>query len=444
MLRFIDLFAGLGGFNLALRSHGLQCVFASEKDPVLRRLYAHNHGLEAHGDITEIPSESIPEHDILCAGFPCQPFSKAGSQAGFDHPIWGRLFDDVLRILKHRRPQYFILENVPNLEKHNRGETFQHILERLAALGYEVDWKRLSPHHFGVPHIRDRLFMVGRQGDLGGFSWPEPEAEAEYSPNGFIERRPRNAKPVPARVDHCLDVWQDFLDRMPESVDLPWYPLWSMEWGATYPFEETTPHNLGPKRLAAYRGSHGLRLSSAALKDRMGMLPSYARTEQEEFPKWKKNFIRWNRAFYLENAEWIDPWLPSIMAFPSSYQKLEWNAKGGVRDLASYLIQFRASGVRIKRPSSSPSLVAMTSVQIPIVGWERRYLTPEEGKKLQSMESLSELPSSETAAFRALGNAVNVDIVSRIAERLLRMSSVSLIRDTSTKEILGGESLGAD
>ena len=152
----------------------------------------------------------------------------------------------------------------------------------------------------------------------------------------------------------------------------------------------------------------------------MEMLPSYARASQDRFPRWKRNFIRWNRSFYEANSSWIDAWLPSIMPFPSSYQKLEWNVKGGARDLASYLIQFRASGVRVKRATTSPSLVAMTSVQIPIVGWERRYLTTTEAKRLQSMEALSEVPASDTAAFRALGNAVNVDIVSKIAESLLQ------------------------
>ena len=256
LLKFIDLFAGLGGFNLALRRQGLECVFASEKDPVLRDLYSRNHGLRAHGDITAIPSSLVPEHDVLCAGFPCQPFSKAGSQAGFDHPVWGRLFDEVLRILAHHRPGFFILENVPNLEKHNSGETFRDIRERLTALDYEVGWRRLSPHHFGIPQIRDRLFIVGALGGLRAFSWPEPEPAPDRVPAGspFIECMPPDARPVPARVDHCLDVWQDFLSQMPESVELPWYPLWSMEWGATYPYEETTPHTLGPKEARDLSG----------------------------------------------------------------------------------------------------------------------------------------------------------------------------------------------
>ena len=114
-MRFIDIFAGLGGFHTGLARLGHTCVFASELDVSLQELYKKNYGLQPEGDIRKIPIEKIPAHDILCAGSPCQPFSKAGEQQGFECPKWGDLFGHVLRILQYHKPQYVMLENVPNL-----------------------------------------------------------------------------------------------------------------------------------------------------------------------------------------------------------------------------------------------------------------------------------------------------------------------------------------
>lgn len=114
-LRFIDLFAGLGGFHLALKTLGHECVFACEVNDDLAALYEKNFGIRPHGDIRKLNISSVPEHDILCAGFPCQPFSKAGDQQGFDCPQWGDLIDYAIRILRTHKPRYFIIENVPDL-----------------------------------------------------------------------------------------------------------------------------------------------------------------------------------------------------------------------------------------------------------------------------------------------------------------------------------------
>lgn len=155
------------------------------------------------------------------------------------------------------------------------------------------------------------------------------------------------------------------------------------------------------------------------MEERWEALPSYARAENILFPKWKQNFIRQNRQFYDDNKAWIDPWLPKILKFPSSLQKLEWNIKGGKRSVWDHVIQFRASGVRVKRRTTAPSLIAMTDTQVPIIGWEKRYMTPRECARLQSMENLKELPQSPTKAFAALGNAVNSNVVEKVARALL-------------------------
>ena len=163
-LRFIDLFAGLGGFHLALQGLGHRCVFACEIDENLAALYERNFGLRPFGDIRGLDISSLPAHDVLCAGFPCQPFSKAGDQRGLECPQWGDLIDYVIRILRTRKPLYFIIENVPNLVRHKQGKTWRTIEQKLRLAGYGVQYHLLSPHHFDVPQIRERAFVVGRRG----------------------------------------------------------------------------------------------------------------------------------------------------------------------------------------------------------------------------------------------------------------------------------------
>ncbi|MFB9145602.1 DNA cytosine methyltransferase [Halomonas alkalicola] len=127
LMKFIDLFAGLGGFHQALKQRGAECVFASELNAHLSGLYEKNFGFQPSGDIREVNLSSIPDHDFLCAGFPCQPFSKAGGQKGLECPQWGNLFDYVVEILELKKPRYFIIENVPNLINHNGGATWKTI-----------------------------------------------------------------------------------------------------------------------------------------------------------------------------------------------------------------------------------------------------------------------------------------------------------------------------
>lgn len=177
---FVDLFAGIGGFHLALSDLGGKCVFASEWDKFAQKTYEENFGLQPHGDITRISPHDIPDHTILTAGFPCQPFSVAGvsknnalgREHGFRHATQGTLFFNVKEIIAAKRPDAFILENVKNLKSHDKGKTFQVIKATLEEeLGYEFHEKILDAKEF-VPQHRERIFMVGFKRRGTGFEFP--------------------------------------------------------------------------------------------------------------------------------------------------------------------------------------------------------------------------------------------------------------------------------
>jgi len=168
---YIDLFAGIGGFHQAASALGGKCVFASEIDPEAKRAYAANYGLMPDGDITKIASDNIPDHDILFAGFPCQPFSIIGNRLGFDD-IRGTLFFEIVRILKAKKPRFFMLENVKQLSRHNKGKTLQTILHTLENLGYKVYWNILNALDFGLPQKRERTIIVGFLNHDVNFSFP--------------------------------------------------------------------------------------------------------------------------------------------------------------------------------------------------------------------------------------------------------------------------------
>ncbi len=167
-LKFIDLFAGIGGFHLALKSIGMECVFTSEIDKFARETYAANFNEKFldnpnlfTGDIWKVDFRKIPDFDILCAGFPCQPFSQAGYKKGFKDNKDGNLFFSIEEILKVKKPTVFFLENVRHLKNHDGGKTFKKIYSSLQKLGYSFDYKIIKASDFGLPQHRPRVYMVG-------------------------------------------------------------------------------------------------------------------------------------------------------------------------------------------------------------------------------------------------------------------------------------------
>lgn len=188
-LKFIDLFAGIGGFHQALSSFGAECVFASEWDEHAAKTYSVNYGLQPKGDITQIAEEEIPRHDILCAGFPCQAFSISGKQKGFEDAR-GTLFFDIARIVNHHQPKLLLLENVRNFQRHDGGNTLRVVVQTLDELGYSVDYKVLNASHYGLPQNRERIYFVCLRKDLmkESFSFPSPQKEA-IKLEDFLEKK---------------------------------------------------------------------------------------------------------------------------------------------------------------------------------------------------------------------------------------------------------------
>ena len=200
---YIDLFAGIGGFHQAADALGGQCLFASEIDPEAIRAYEANYHLMPHGDITKIDATEIPDHDVLLAGFPCQPFSIIGNRRGFDD-IRGTLFFEIARILEAKKPPLFILENVKQLKGHDHGKTLNRILDDLEALGYNVSWKVLNALDFGLPQKRERIVIVGFLDNQVEFTFPKGkgpgkledilENDADVAPKFFASERIRQKR----------------------------------------------------------------------------------------------------------------------------------------------------------------------------------------------------------------------------------------------------------
>ena len=446
-LRFIDLFAGLGGFHLALAHLGCQCVFASEIKDDLRRLYQESFpGTPIFGDITQITPDEIPTHDILCGGFPCQPFSQAGKRQGFnDDKNRGNLFYYIAEIIRYHRPRYVFLENVANLKGHDNGHTWDVIYHILHDdLEYEVDETILSPHEFGIPQHRKRIYIVAARQDLGGlgnFRFPIPTHEV-CDIKSIIDENDTSITKLKPDTRYQLSVWQEFIDNVIASGDpIPSFPIWAMEFGATYSFEGLAPAYQGIDELIGKRGKLGNRISGKSIEECLQCLPNYAQTRVSiEFPQWKKRYISQNREFYKKHKNWLTPWIKKVKSFENSHLKLEWNCGTAVPTIEDKIVQFRASGIRIKMPTFSPAL-NLVGTQTPIFPWVKlpesilakdepdhgRYLSLKEASALQGMEELHldttrpNYPLSLTRASEALGNAVNVRIVETIAQCLLNL-----------------------
>lgn len=215
---FVDMFCGIGGFHVAASNRDMNAVFACEIDPVAREWYECNFGIEPAGDIAQVNAQDVPDHDVLFAGFPCQPFSVIGNQKGMADAR-GTLFGHVERIVNVKRPRALVLENVPQFVTNRQGEAFKWVLGTLERLGYHVHWKILNALHFGLPQNRRRVFIVAiDKPTQGGFPWPAdplpmlPLAELLESapdPKHFASRAIRESRHTKHRAAVQPAIWHE-------------------------------------------------------------------------------------------------------------------------------------------------------------------------------------------------------------------------------------------
>lgn len=383
---FIDLFSGIGGFHQAMEQLGGQCVFASEIDKYCNLLYEKNYGLSSNVNIRDVNEADIPKHDVLCAGFPCQAFSKAGKQAGLEDKIRGTLFFEIVRILKYHRTPFIVLENVRNLVSHDHGNTWRVIQESLKELGYRTTKNPLilSPHYFGIPQIRERVIILGK-----------------YEPNKVNEPLNIEFGKLNAKEDNSV---YDALDK-DETDDS--YRITEYEEMVLQAWNEF------------YQGINLKVIGFPVWADYFKYSGDYA-----GMPDWKINFIRKNIKLYEENKKFIDSWLEkydNLRSFTLTHHKFEWQCGTNISSIWEGIIQFRPSGIRVKLPNNFQALVAM--VQIPIIGKYKRRLSVKEAARLQSFpvdckEKSFLSDTNRQQAYKQFGNSVNVEVIKRATEAL--------------------------
>lgn len=412
-MKFIDLFAGLGGFHTGFVNSGYECVFACELESHLRELYLKNYGIEPHGDITKVDEKAIPEHDVMCAGFPCQPFSLAGKKQGSECPESGKLIDHVIRIAKYHQPKFIVLENVPNVLTIADGSFWDYMKKSFDKIGYKLEYKIISPVDVGIPQNRKRVFIVGSQLGEENFTWPECNELNKQSLLDILDSS-CNSKPLEPKKVELLAHWQSLLSK----IDLGKFTSISLvapEFGASYPLDFTS---LTLKQMREYKGAYGVSLAGCTTwSELISLLPSYCQ-KNRKVANWLDKSVRYSRSLYIKHSKLIDIWSKSIDKKNNSWQILEWRGKHFEHDIYKHIVQFRASGIRILKPEVAPSLISMTPTQIPIIPSQNRYISAHEAAKLQNLHELKSLPEGLVNSFKALGNAVNAKVVEMIASNL--------------------------
>jgi len=434
--RFIDLFAGIGGFHAALKALGGECVYAVEIDPDASAVYKRNWGVDPLGDITQDANDEVmdvPQHDVLAAGFPCQPFSKSGFQRGM-RETRGTLYWHILKIIESHKPKIVLLENVRNLAGPRHHHEWLVIINTLREQGYRVSENPaifsphlLPPSRGGRPQVRERVFITATHDPAGGQSKVDvaPVALPSDKIDGFdpksewhLEDLLDDAHNIPgcnlsASEKRWIDAWDEWVRLWYAAAEKrpPGFPIWADSW---FDLHEA----LG----------------------RFGAVPSYKdlMAADPDLPKWKAGHLAKNYALYYEHHSWIDPWADRwglfTDVFPPSRRKLEWQAQD-TSSLWETVMHFRPSGIRAKRATYLPALVAIT--QTSIVGPRERRLSPRETARLQGLPDWFDFADQRPAlTYKQMGNGVNVGAVWHVVREHVNRDKEILSESDTGREIL--------
>lgn len=401
--RFLDLCAGIGGFHQAMARLGGRCVGASEIDAACIETYKLNFPDTIQlGNINDIDPAEIEPFEVLCAGFPCQPFSKAGKRMGFQDESRGKLFFKIMDILDaHSEVEFLLLENVRNLA--DQEEYWSTICEELHSRGFAITDAPLilSPSDFCIPQTRERVFILGvretvlDKRKLRGGSITQDNLRLqlhECSSDQALHILSKEADEryfVDEERQEMLFAWDEF--RESTGISVLGFPIWLCAMGL------------------------GIDDTDVFLSE----------SRYDDMPSWKQNFYRKNREFYLEHKDFIDDWVSryDMCNRTKLYKKFEWNCGTDAPDIKHGITQVRQSGVRVKRPNYFPALVAMNNT--PIV-WDEenqkfRKITPREAARLQSFSEDFQLCGSDNQQYKQLGNAINVEIAYQLGRGLFRL-----------------------
>lgn len=384
-LTFVDLFCGIGGFHQALSNLGCKCVFACDIDESCRDTYEKNYGMKPESDITKINIDNIKSFDILCAGFPCQPFSKAGFQKGFTDDR-GNLFFYICDIIKKHNPKYLLLENVRNLESHDNGHTWMTIYNNIIELGYDT-YKIpliLNTLHFNIPQNRERVIILCKRKDIGTL---QPKPTIPSNPKKHLTKFLKDficydtnkiSYTLCSKLKDVETIWNKFITIMIDNnVNIPKFPIWTDWWDNIF-------------------------------------------DSNDKFYIKYKRWIDLNKNFYNVNKHILDNWLYTSRLnknWIGAVRKFEWQAGDLNKNdsMNTILWSSRGSGIRVKRCDYIPTLVAMNMT--PIYGPLGRKLSPIELLRLQSFPD--NFKFNPKKIYKQLGNSVNVAMIEQCAKFLI-------------------------
>tara|TARA_R110002074_G_scaffold15893_6_gene53801 strand:+ start:1744 stop:3114 length:1371 start_codon:yes stop_codon:yes gene_type:complete len=381
-MKFIDLFCGIGGFHQALSSFGAECNLACDIDKKCREVYENNYKIKPHSDVRKIIPDNIDDMDIICGGFPCQAFSNAGNKKTFSDDR-GLLFDEIMKIAINKKPKFMFLENVKHILKVGNGEVIKYIKEKLEKYEYILQLFEMSPHNYGIPQQRERIYFVCVRKDIyNGTKIQLPISTKKVIFENYLDKKEDIDKKyfIDGDILKCLEAW----DEMIKIFDVG---------------EKISPTIM----INEHYNNH-------------------SEEEFNNYAKWRKEYITKNKPLILKYKDKWDKWYKKhreILQKREIYGKLEWQV-GPIKpndSIFNYFIQPRQSGIRVKKAQYFPTLVAI--VQVPIYGKEKRYITPRECARLQSFPENFIMDEDDKKAYKQFGNAVNVDNVKTVIKATL-------------------------